>query len=69
MDEVDVRRVREYLRKLGIKDKISYKADSDTLAGQVFKSGARELLNITNNAWQLLRLTPEARIALWSRGF
>jgi hypothetical protein len=38
-DEVDVRRVREQLRSLGIKDKISYKADSDTLAGKYSSQG------------------------------
>ena len=33
-DEVDVRRVREQLRKLGIENKISYKADEDTMLGK-----------------------------------
>jgi hypothetical protein len=33
-DENDVRRVREELRKLGITNKIPYKADEDTLAGK-----------------------------------
>jgi hypothetical protein len=33
-DEKDVRRVREELRKLGVTNKIPYKADQDTLAGK-----------------------------------
>ena len=33
-DERDVRRVREELRKLGIMEKIPYKADEDTLSGK-----------------------------------
>lgn len=33
-DEKDVRRVREELRKLGITNKIPYKADEDTLSGK-----------------------------------
>jgi len=34
IDEKDVKRVREELRKLGIVNKISYKADEDTLSGK-----------------------------------
>ena len=33
-DEADVRRVREELRRLGITQKIPYKADADTQAGK-----------------------------------
>jgi hypothetical protein len=33
-DEKDVKRVREELRKLGITNKIPYKADEDTLSGK-----------------------------------
>ncbi len=33
-DEDDVRRIREELRKLGIINKIPYKADEDTLSGK-----------------------------------
>lgn len=33
-DEEDVRRIREELRKLGITNKIPYKADEDTLSGK-----------------------------------
>ena len=33
-DEVDVRRIREELRKLGVTDKIPYKSDEDTLSGK-----------------------------------
>jgi len=33
-DEEDLRRVREELRKLGITNKIPYKADEDTLSGK-----------------------------------
>jgi hypothetical protein len=33
-DEADVKRVREELRKIGITNKIPYKADEDTLSGK-----------------------------------
>jgi hypothetical protein len=34
LDEKDVFRVREQLRKLGIEKKLSYKTNEDTLAGK-----------------------------------
>ncbi len=33
-DEKDIKRIREELRKLGITNKIPYKADEDTLSGK-----------------------------------
>ena len=38
-DEKDVRRIREELRKLGITNKIPYKADEDTLSGKYRMKG------------------------------
>ncbi|MEM3565192.1 MAG: DUF1917 domain-containing protein [Candidatus Jordarchaeaceae archaeon] len=38
-DEKDVKRIREELRKLGITNKIPYKADEDTLSGKYRKTG------------------------------
>ena len=42
-DERDVRRVREELRKLGITNKIPYKADEDTLSGKYRITGHRRI--------------------------
>ncbi len=42
-DEADVRRVREELRALGFIDKLSYKADEDTLAGKYAQLGDRNI--------------------------
>jgi len=42
-DEKDVRRVRTELRKLGILNKIPYKADEDTLAGKYRIKGHRKI--------------------------
>jgi hypothetical protein len=39
MDEVDVRKIREELRKIGITNKIPYKADEDTLSGKYRVTG------------------------------
>jgi len=39
MDEADVRKVREELRKIGITNKIPYKADEDTLSGRYRVTG------------------------------
>jgi hypothetical protein len=39
MDEKDVRRIREELRKIGIVSKIPYKADEDTLSGKYRVTG------------------------------
>lgn len=38
-DEKDVKRIREELRKLGITNKIPYKADEDTLSGKYQMTG------------------------------
>jgi len=38
-DQDDVMRVREQLRKIGIKNKIPYKSDEDTLKGRYHKMG------------------------------
>jgi hypothetical protein len=42
-DERDVRRIREELRKLGITNKIPYKADEDTLSGKYKITGHRRI--------------------------
>ncbi|MGD0071944.1 MAG: putative phosphothreonine lyase domain-containing protein [Candidatus Bathyarchaeia archaeon] len=42
-DENDVRRVREELRKLGITNKLPYKADEDTLAGKYRIMGNKKI--------------------------
>ncbi len=42
-DEKDVKRVREELRKLGITNKLSYKADEDTLAGKYRIMGHKKI--------------------------
>ena len=42
-DERDVRRIREELRKLGITNKIPYKADEDTLSGKYRMKGHARL--------------------------
>jgi hypothetical protein len=42
-DEKDVKRIREELRKLGITNKISYKADEDTLSGKYRITGHRKI--------------------------
>jgi len=42
-DENDVKRIREELRKLGITNKISYKADEDTLKGKYRITGHRRI--------------------------
>ncbi len=42
-DERDVRRVREELRNLGIKNKISYKADEDTFNGKYRITGQKRI--------------------------
>ncbi len=38
-DEVDVKRIREELRKLGVRNKIPYKSDEDTLRGRYRVTG------------------------------
>lgn len=40
-DEKDVKRIREELRKLGITNRIPYKADEDTLSGKYRIAGDR----------------------------
>ena len=42
-DEKDVKRIREELRKLGITNKIPYKADEDTLSGKYRITGHRRI--------------------------
>ncbi len=42
-DSNDVLRIREELRKLGIKNKISYKTDSDTHAGKYAVQGDKKI--------------------------
>jgi len=42
-DEKDVKRIREELRKLGITNKIPYKADEDTLSGKYRLTGHRRI--------------------------
>jgi len=42
-DEKDVKRVREELRRLGIANKIPYKADEDTLAGKYRIMGHKKI--------------------------
>jgi len=42
-DEEDARRIREELRKLGIVDKIPYKADEDTLKGRYMIKGHKKI--------------------------
>ena len=42
-DEIDVRKIREELRKLGITQKIPYKADKDTLEGKYAKRGHKKI--------------------------
>lgn len=42
-DEKDVKRIREELRKLGIIQKIPYKADVDTLAGKYIRAGYKRI--------------------------
>ena len=42
-DENDVKRIREELRKLGITNKIPYKADEDTLKGKYRITGHRRI--------------------------
>ncbi len=42
-DEKDVTRIREELRKLGITNKIPYKADEDTLSGKYRITGHRRI--------------------------
>lgn len=42
-DQKDVRRIREELRNLGIVNKISYKADEDTLSGKYRKAGHKKI--------------------------
>jgi len=42
-DEKDVKRIREELRKLGITNKIPYKADEDTLKGKYRITGHRRI--------------------------
>lgn len=42
-DENDVKRIREELRKLGITNKIPYKADEDTLKGKYQITGHRRI--------------------------
>lgn len=42
-DEKDVKRIREELRKLGITNKIPYKADEDTLSGKYRITGHRSI--------------------------
>jgi hypothetical protein len=42
-DEKDVKRVREELRKLGITNKIPYKADEDTIKGKYAAKGNKRI--------------------------
>lgn len=42
-DEEDVKRIREELRKLGITNRIPYKADEDTLSGKYQVMGHRRI--------------------------
>ena len=42
-DEKDVKRIREELRKLGITNKIPYKADEDTLSGKYRITGHKRI--------------------------
>jgi hypothetical protein len=42
-DKKDVMRVRRELRRLGVTEKIPYKADEDTLAGKYQKLGHRKI--------------------------
>lgn len=42
-DEKDVKKIREELRKLGITNKIPYKADEDTLSGKYRITGHRRI--------------------------
>ena len=42
-DKKDVMRVREQLKKLGITQVISYKTDSDTMAGKYYHKGSRNI--------------------------
>lgn len=42
-DEPDVMRVREELRRLGFNQKLSYKADQDTISGRYAHTGHRRL--------------------------
>jgi hypothetical protein len=42
-DEKDVKRIREELRKLGITNKIPYKADQDTASGKYQKRGCTRI--------------------------
>jgi len=44
-DEKDVKRIREELRKLGITNKIPYKADEDTLSGKYRITGHRKSIS------------------------
>ena len=52
-DENDVKRIREKLRKLGITNKISYKADEDTLKGKYRITGHRRISKYYE--WYLFR--------------
>jgi hypothetical protein len=42
-DATDVRRIRQALSELGFTEKISYKTDSDTMAGKYSHSGAKNI--------------------------
>lgn len=42
-DTKDVKRIRQELRKLGVREKIAYKADEDTLAGRYRVKGHRRI--------------------------
>lgn len=42
-DEEDVMRIREELRKLGITETLSYKADADTMAGKYHDKGNKNI--------------------------
>ncbi|MDP3024500.1 MAG: DUF1917 domain-containing protein [candidate division Zixibacteria bacterium] len=42
-DEKDVKRIREELRKLCIKNKIPYKTDEDTLSGKYKRTGYKKI--------------------------
>ena len=42
-DIEDVRRIREQLRRLGVTEKIAYKADEDTRAGKYRTKGHRQI--------------------------
>jgi len=42
-DEVDVRRVRQGLRQLGVTSRIAYKADEDTYAGRYVVQGDKRI--------------------------